>query len=128
MAKVGRPTKYSSDIIKKTEEYLLNYQENGDRIPMICGLALYLGLNKDTIYDWVKHDDKKEFSDLVGDIMQTQEKMLVNEGLAGNFNSTITKLALGKHGFHDKQDHEHTGVDGGPISTTTTFVGVERKN
>ena len=30
-------------------------------------------------------------------------------GLKGDFNSTITKLVLGKHGYHDKQDVGLTG-------------------
>ena len=33
-----------------------------------------------------------------------QRLVLLNKGLTGEFNSNITKLVLGKHGFHDKRE------------------------
>jgi hypothetical protein len=36
--------------------------------------------------------------------LSTQERILVSKGLKGEFNSNIAKLALGKHGYTDKQD------------------------
>jgi hypothetical protein len=43
--------------------------------------------------------------------MQVQQKTLVNKGLNNTFNSAITKLVLGKHGFHDKMDQDLTSSD-----------------
>jgi len=37
-------------------------------------------------------------------------------GLSGEFNSNIAKLALGKHGYHDKQDNTLSGPDGKPVT------------
>jgi len=35
----------------------------------------------------------------------------VNKGLNNTFNSAITKLVLGKHGFHDKMDQDIISSD-----------------
>jgi hypothetical protein len=101
---MARPTDYTPALLKKAKEYLANYEELGDAIPSIAGLAVELQVSRDTIYDWRKHEDKKEFSDILQDILSTQERILVSKGLKGEFNSNIAKLALGKHGYTDKQD------------------------
>ena len=110
---VGRPTKYSQAMLNEANDYLLNYEENGDVIPSIVGLALALNLHRDTINDWSRQESKAEFSAILEKINQTQQNVLIKKGLKGEFNSNITKLVLGKHGFHDKQDI--TGEDGKPF-------------
>ena len=44
------------------------------------------------------------FSNIFEKLMSEQEKVLVNKGLTGDYNSTIAKLILTKHGYSDKQD------------------------
>lgn len=100
----GRPTLYSSEILQKAAEYLDNYQEQGDVIPSIAGLAIVLNLNRSTIHAWVKDDDKDEFSNIVDKLLHSQEQKLVNKGLEGEFNASITKLLLTKHGYSDSQN------------------------
>jgi hypothetical protein len=100
----GRPTLYSPKILKKTREYLLNYTSYDDAIPSIAGLAVVLGISRKTIYEWARQDDKKEFCDILEEILSDQERTLINKGLKGDFNSNIVKLALGKHGYSDKSD------------------------
>ena len=100
----GRPSKYTARVQKKAEDYLENYGDYGDVMPMLCGLALAIGVHKDTIQDWSKDENKPEFSVLVGKVMQKQESVLFNESLKGEFNASITKLALTKHGYVDKAD------------------------
>ena len=104
MAKVGRPTKYNAKIISKAKDYLENYEQYEEVIPSIEGLACHLHIARDTIYDWSKQDDKREFSDIVGDILSKQAKVLMNKGLVGDFNSVIAKLIMHKHGYSDKQE------------------------
>lgn len=106
----GRPTDYNKETIPKTLHYLENYKEYGDMIPSVAGLSIALGVNRDTIYEWSSQDSKKEFSDILKSLLSTQEKVLINNGLNNTFNSQITKLVLGKHGYSDKQ--EITGKDG----------------
>jgi len=112
----GRPTKYNQQILVDTREYLENYEQHGDAIPSIAGLSVVLGLPRQTIYDWARQEEKEEFSDILQSILSTQEKVLINKGLKNEFNSNITKLALGKHGYSDKQETDVTSK-GEQIST-----------
>lgn len=105
----GRPSKYNEETIPKTLGYIENYEDEGDAIPSVAGLACFLKVSRETIYDWSKQDDKKEFSDILQTLLATQEKILVNKGLKSEFNSNITKLALGKHGYHESSKVEHSG-------------------
>ena len=113
MAKVGAKTKYTPELLKKAKDYLANYKGYGDQMPMICGLALAVNVHKDTIYTWIKEEGKEELSDLVSKIMMKQEGVLFNNALSGDFNASIAKLALTKHGYSDKQDQQVTGANGG---------------
>ena len=44
-----------------------------------------------------------------------QASQLIQNGLVNNYNATITKLMLTKHGYRDKQEVDHT-TDGKPIA------------
>ena len=100
----GRPTIYGDKVITATKKYLVEYMRFGDVIPSIAGLACYLDVSRSTIYDWASQEDKQEFSHILANILSNQERILINKGLSGEFNSNITKLALGKHGYTDKAD------------------------
>ena len=114
----GRPTLYCEELLEKAKEYLTDYKTEGDVIPSVEGLSLYLEIARSTIYEWAKQEDKKEFSDTLELINVTQKKVLINKGLKGEFNSNITKLALGNHGYSEKVQQELSGPDGGPIEVT----------
>jgi hypothetical protein len=104
----GRPTEYGLKILTKAKDYLTNYKVYGDAIPSIAGLAVRLKISRSTVYDWAKHEDKKEFSYILDHILSDQERVLINKGLTNEFNSNITKLALGKHGYSDKSETDLT--------------------
>lgn len=106
---MGRPSKYNEETIPKTLEYLENFESMGDQIPSIAGLAVFLKVGRDTIHEWRKEEGKEDFSDIIENILGKQEQTLTNKGLTGDFTSTISKLILGKHGYHDKVDSEHSG-------------------
>jgi len=101
---MARPTKYNQEILDKSLSYLSDYESAGDVMPSVVGLSLVLGVSRETIYDWSSQEEKKEFSDILEKINAKQHQVLMNQGLRGAFNSNIVKLALGKHGYHDKQD------------------------
>jgi hypothetical protein len=98
----GRPTKYSANLLKEAEKYIADHMEYGDKIPSIAGLSAALGISRETVYAWGKQEDKKEFSDMINRLLCAQERMLLNHGLDGTYHPTITKLLLGKHGYHDR--------------------------
>lgn len=114
---MARPTKYSADIQKQAEEYLENYDQHGDVVPSIVGLARVINIHRDTIHEWRK--EHSAFSDTLEDLEQEQERVLTSKGLTGDFNSNITKLMLHNHGFSDKK--ELSGPNGGPIPVENTW-------
>jgi len=99
----GRPSEYSQEIVDKAKHYIENYEEFGDAVPSVVGMCRAINRGKSTIYDWAKDDDK-EFSDILAQINELQELVTFNKSLTGEYNATIAKLLLGKHGYHDKQD------------------------
>jgi len=119
---MARPTKWSEEIEERATRYIIDYQMYGDMIPSIEGMAEHLELHRDTLYEWAKDKDKG-FSDILGRCMQVQAKTLVNNGLNNTFNSAITKLVLGKHGYHDKMEQDITSSDGTMKPTIIELVG-----
>ena len=99
----GRPTIYSEQLLDKTKQYITDYEEHGDKIPSIAGLAIHLGISRETVYAWLQDKDKEEFSYIISVLSSQQERSLLNNGLDGTFNAHITKAILGKHGYNDNQ-------------------------
>lgn len=125
----GRPTDYSQEIIDKAQNYIDTWVNSprADRknLPKVAGLAIELGVHRDTIYEWSK--DHEEFSDILDNLLSLQEEELIERGLEGSFNPTITKLMLTKHGYTDKAD---VTSDGKAISLAfdSTFNKDESSN
>jgi len=117
---MARPTKWTKELEAQAYEYIKNYKDHEHMIPSIEGLAMVLDLHRDTLYDWAKQDDK-EFSDILGRLLNAQSFWLVQNGLNNTFNSAITKLVLGKHGYHDKMDQDIT-TKGEAMPTTIELV------
>ena len=125
----GRPTDYlGEETIKLVREYIDSCkdeivprlkQENGEKgyvmyenrlrvkLPSIEGLAVYLKVARSTIYEWEK--TYSEFSDILDELKARQAEVLLNNGLSGDYNSTITKVILTKHGYVEKNAVEHSG-------------------
>jgi hypothetical protein len=117
----GQPTKYSEEMIEKTRVYidqcedvvveLPNKTKMKVNIPTIEGLAFELKVNKDTIYEWCSVH--QEYSDIIDTLRAKQARELISKGLSGDYNSTIAKVLLTKHGYREGQ--ELSGKDGGPV-------------
>lgn len=88
------------------------------KLPTIEGLAFYLDVNRDTLYDWETKDD--EFSDILNTLREKQADMLINKGLSGDYNPTIAKVLLTKHGYRDGT--ELTGKDGKDFEVKTIII------
>jgi len=137
MAERGRPTEYTEDLIDKVEQYITEcvdsyeYIDATDRegkpilthekrfkvkLPSIEGLVVYLDIPKSDIYTWEKvHPD---FLRVLNKLRAKQAELLLNNGLSGTYNSTISKLILTKHGY--REGFEHSGPDGSPIKVEET--------
>jgi len=126
----GRPTKYSDETVAKVEEYLatcidgdkedtLEEQPHGGalkrdhkvnaKLPTKGGLAKYLGIARVTIDDWVKK--YPQFSYVIEKLGCEQEDRLINNGLSGNYNPTIAKVLLTKHGYREGIDQTTNDKD-----------------
>lgn len=104
----GRPSKYTKDVIEKARRYIANHQDFDDPIPSIAGLASVLGIVRETCHAWAKDENKPEFSDILKELMQKQERCLIRGGLMGDFNAPITKMIMTKHGYSDRVDTDVT--------------------
>lgn len=104
----GRPTKFSDEVLKKTEDYIENFYKHDDLIPSVASLSVVLRVTRSTLYEWAK--ENKQFSDMLEFLNQKQEKVLLSGGLSGNMNATICKLVLSKHDYSDKVESavDHT--------------------
>jgi len=82
MKKLGRPTKYLPDTIyPKIEEYITSCGKEQTELPTVEGLALYLNVTRDTLYEWSDH--YPEFSDTIKKILMKQKTQLMNDGMYG---------------------------------------------
>jgi len=109
----GRPKELNDAVIAKAEEYVNGGYEADELVPTIVGLALYIDKRRQTIYEWAKENPK--FSDIVGKVLEKQERGLLKGGLQGDYNASISKLMLTKHGYSDKVENEISGPGGGPM-------------
>lgn len=128
----GRPTDYGPHIIKLAQEYLALCEDKEvelgpeDRpiykikvkIPTIDGLAVYLKVSRETIYAWEREPGKQEFSDVLAQLRAEQADRLMNNGLSGDYNPTIAKVLLTKHGY--REGIENSGEGGGPLKIDIT--------
>jgi len=120
----GRPSVFNDEMINSSIKYLDGgYEEEGQVIPSMAGLAIVLGVAKSTLYNWMEDEEHKLLVTL-RKVGLKQEVTLLNKGLTGDFNPTIAKLALCNHGYSDRQETELTGKDGAPlipVSITTKY-------
>ena len=100
----GRPTKYTEELLKNAHEYINGgWKTAGHAIPSACGMAVELNVSESRLYVWAA-DPEKEFKEILEKCKTNQKLTLLNGGLSNDLNPTITKLVLGKHGYHEKQD------------------------
>ena len=108
----GRPSKYTPELLERAREYVAGYNELGDLVPSVAGLAVEIGVTRETCHVWANDPEKDEFSNILKELAQKQERSLLNGGLAGAFNASITKMMLTKHGYSDRVENDHTSSDG----------------
>lgn len=108
MPKKGRPTKLTPAILKKAQEYVDGGFTSDGVVPSVAGLAVHLGFRRNRLYEWATKN--QDFQDTLDAIQDKQQALLLNSGLSGDFNSTITKLMLANHGFHDKVDNQNVEI------------------
>jgi hypothetical protein len=116
-ASAGRPRKYNDELQAKADNYIYVYNLPLDQggcaeaIPSAAGLACYLGVSKSSLYGWAK--DFPAMQETIDNLGTKQEQTALNGGIAGVFNSTITRLVLNNYGYSEKQEVTHKVTDDG---------------
>ena len=118
--KLGRPTKLTLEVMEKAKQYVDGGYLVDELVPTIAGLSLFIDIRRSTIYEWAK--DNQEFSDIVDKVMGSQEKGLLKGALGGDYNATIAKLMLTKHGYTDKVEQDLKSTDGTMSPTKIEIV------
>jgi len=125
----GRPTDYQGEeTCKKLQRYIDNAEDEEVELlsavslrgtemfrrklkvhlPTIEGAAEYLDVSRDTLYNW--EEIYPEFFCIMEKLRHKQARMLMENGLSGDYNPTIAKVLLSKHGY--REGIEQTGLNG----------------
>ena len=103
----GKPTIYTKEFLEIAYDYIENCP---DVVHTVVGLCLHLNISKSTCYKWID-EGKEEISDIVSTVGALQERKLLSNGLTNEFNASITKLLLTKHGYTDKVESTNTNIE-----------------
>jgi hypothetical protein len=126
----GRPTKYIPDTIyPKINEYLDGCGRNQTELPTVEGLALKLGVNTDTLWEWNKK--YPEFSEYIKKVATKQKDQLINDGMYGGkeVNASMAIFLLKAiHGYKDQNNVTNIQVNVKPILGGATLVDVRSDN
>ena len=102
----GRPTLHDAEhVAKQTAAYIGDCHTNYYQ-PTVEGLAVHLEVDGNTVYRWA--DEHDEFRHFLEAPLAAQASQFIQNGLKNEYNPTITKLMLTKHGYSDKQEVDHT--------------------
>lgn len=107
MADKGRPSIYSEEILNKANQYFESLPID-EVVHSIEGLADYLEIHRDTIYDWCSQESKQDFSYIVNRILMRQGKTLINKTLKKEFEPRTSGMMLSKHGYATKTETDLT--------------------
>ncbi len=115
----GRPTSYTPDMPERVLTWLSELKDTVElmtvgegiapvmrpvvKLPSAAALAGFLNVTKSTLYDWA--EKYPDFSYALKRVHEEQERRLLDCGLNGNYNSTISKLVLSSnHGYREKEE------------------------
>lgn len=102
MRKIGRPTKYTDDMPERVLNYI-ERRKKENKLPTLEGLALELWVCRDTIHEWRKDPEKKDFSYAALRIDLEQKDMLMSNALDRSWDSGMSRFILqAKHDFIPK--------------------------
>lgn len=126
----GKPTLYNDqvhiimwDYLQKTKDEkvkTMNGVKIMPNIPMLCVVAIDIGVDEETMLDWHNKIKKKSSSErephedsYLGAyfaIKIEQRKRLINNGLGGGYNGGMAKFLLAaNHGMTERVDHTSDG-------------------
>ena len=132
--KPGRPTKYSSKILKQLDEYIDSCEDEYTpfyqlvKVNMVTaeGFARYLGIHRDTLYALAK--EHKDYEDALYLLKVEQFERIVNGSLRGDYKPAIAKLLLSvNHGVREEREVSSGGEQKAISAPATTDAPSEGK-
>lgn len=115
-----RNTKYQSVYIDGMRRYFFEYELDVKKkgIPQFSEFARSIGVTLRTLENWAKK--KKAFGEAYEECRDKQQEMLINGGLAGQFNPKIVTFLMEARAAQDKKSgntvvvvrHERAEEDG----------------
>lgn len=116
---VGRPTKYIPDIIHPLiNEYIESCGKEQTELPSVEGLALKLGVNTDTLFEWNKKHP--EFSVYLKKIAQKQKNQLMNDGMYGGKEVNASMAIFLLKAIHGLKDNSGININEAKILVMPT--------
>lgn len=117
----GRPSKYSDEMNKKSQEYLEGKIQTED-IPYIEELAIELKVHRETILNW--SNENSEFFDTIKALEDFQKFKLQKESLRGKYNATAAIFQLkANHGMIETEKKILAGDKDEPITVEIKDYG-----
>lgn len=138
----GRPTKWAPEINDMIVEFFsaepnreverVNRKTGAayselvpNPLPHLSAFAREIGVSHDTLCEWAKEENREKypgFSEAYKKAKQLQKEFLIENGLNGLYNPAFAIFtAKNITDMRDRQEHELSGKDGGPVS----ILGIE---
>ena len=115
---VGRPRKFNSQ--EELEEKIMEYWQRCEQLNKsytLSGLALWIGVDRKTLYNYSEKDD---FFPTIKKARDIVEASMEERALTGENNVTFSIFALKNNfGWKDKQEIEHSGETNINMTTIT---------
>ena len=109
-----------SELIKRIDNYFNECEEAGI-FPDEAGMALYLGVERQTLDDWIKNDSPRGFSRAIRNSRLRRESVLVR-GIYASDKSTTGKIFLSRQGSAGAlSDKTNDSVRSGGLSVEVTL-------
>lgn len=126
MAKSGRPSKLTESVITKAQEYVDGgWIKLKHAVPMIEGIALELGIHRETVREWAviptektqtesaklfadRQSRHRRFSDIVSRMDAIQAIELASGALKNKLNAKTANMMLSKHGYVERKEQDIT--------------------
>lgn len=119
---MARPTKLTESLLIAAQEYVKSgWRDKRHAVPMIEGLALHIGVDRETVRAWaneaitqnktetaaqfkVRTDRHDRFSGIVKELNSIQALELASGALKNKLNARTANMMLSKHGYVERKD------------------------
>ncbi|WP_439946498.1 terminase small subunit [Streptomyces sp. BBFR109] len=124
---MARPTKLTETVLNAAREYVdTGWKKKKHAVPMIEGLALWIGVDRTTVREWAdnppteKNQNETEkafkarlslhrrFSLIVNELNDVQAVELASGALKNKLNARTANMMLSKHGYVERKETDLT--------------------